>query len=58
MQKAIPVYFEEVKTEVGFSANLIVENRVLRELKSVEIISPVYYIKLLTRSKLSILTNG
>jgi len=32
MQKAIPVYFEEVKTEVGFRAALIVENQVLREL--------------------------
>lgn len=52
-QKGIPVIFEETKLEVGFRADLIVENKVIVELKSVEIVHPVHYKKLLTYQKLS-----
>ncbi|MFZ1263286.1 MAG: GxxExxY protein [Chitinophagaceae bacterium] len=52
-QKAIPVIFEDVKMEVGFRADLVVENKVIVELKSVEIVHPVHYKKLITYLKLS-----
>ncbi len=40
-QKAVPVIFEEVKMDIGFRADLIVENKVLVEIKSVEALAPV-----------------
>ncbi len=52
-QKGIPVIFEEVKMEVGFRADLIVEKKVIVELKSIEIIPPVHYRKVVTYLKLS-----
>jgi GxxExxY protein len=55
-QKGIPVVFEEVKMEIGFRADLIVENKVIVELKSVELVHPVHYKKLVTYLKLSKLT--
>jgi GxxExxY protein len=50
------VYFEDIKMEIGFRADLIVENKVIVELKSIEIIPPVHYKRLLTYLKLSKLT--
>ncbi|MEY2409508.1 MAG: hypothetical protein QOF48_2178 [Verrucomicrobiota bacterium] len=41
-QKSIPVIYEGEKLEVGFRADLIVEGLVLVELKSVEIVTPVF----------------
>ena len=55
-QKGIPVVFEEVKMEIGFRADMVVENRVIVELKSVELVHPVHYKKLVTYLKLSKLT--
>lgn len=55
-QHPIPVFFEEVKMEIGFRADLIVENKVIVELKSIEVIPPVHYRKLVTYLKLSKLT--
>jgi len=50
------VYFEDIKMEIGFRADLIVENKVIVELKSIEIIPPVHYKRLLTYLKISKLT--
>ena len=55
-QTPIPVYFEDIKMEIGFRPDLIVENKVIVELKSIEIIPPVHYKRLLTYLKLSKLT--
>jgi GxxExxY protein len=52
----VPVYFEDVKMDIGFRADLIVENKVIVELKSVDIIPPVHYKKLVTYLKFSNLT--
>ncbi len=52
-QQGIPVYFEEVRMEVGFRADLIVENKVIVELKSMDIIPPVHFKKLITYLKLT-----
>lgn len=42
-QKAIPVIWDNMKLELGFRADLIVENKVLVELKSVEMLAAVHY---------------
>lgn len=61
-QKPIPFYFEEVKMDIGFRADLIVEQKVIVELKSVESLAPVHskilltYLKL-TGNKLGLLIN-
>lgn len=57
-QQAIPVYFEGVKMELGFRADLVVENKVIVELKSIEIILPVHYKIFLTYLKLTKLKVG
>ena len=41
-QKGIPVIYKELKMELGFRADLIVNNQVLVELKSVENIADVH----------------
>ncbi|MEO8711624.1 MAG: GxxExxY protein [Parafilimonas sp.] len=52
-QAAIPVYYEEIKMDVGFRADLIVEDSVIVEIKSIEALAPVHYKQLLTYLKLS-----
>lgn len=47
-QKAVPVIFEEVKMDIGFRADLIVENKVLVEIKSVEVLANVASMQTLT----------
>lgn len=41
-QRAIPVFFDGAKLEVGFRADLIVQEQVLVELKSVEVVTPLF----------------
>lgn len=57
-QKGIPVIWGEVKMDIGFRADLIVENKVVIELKSVETILPVHQKQLLTYLKLTNLKLG
>ena len=47
-QRAIPVFWDNIKMDIGFRADLIVENKVIIELKSVESIAPVHHKQLLT----------
>lgn len=57
-QKAVPVFWKEVKMDVGFRADLIVENKVIVEIKSVEGIAPVHKKQLLTYLKITWLKLG
>lgn len=57
-QKGIPVIWKENKMELGFRADLIVENKVIIELKSVEVIAPIHPKQLLTYLKLTGLKLG
>lgn len=57
-QKPIPVFWKEIKMDIGFRADLIVENKVVVELKSVELIAPVHPKKLLTYLRLTELKLG
>lgn len=52
-QKALPVIYEEVKLDIGYRIDILVENLVIVELKSVEAISDVHVAQILTYMKLS-----
>jgi GxxExxY protein len=52
-QQAIPVIYEDVKMDLGFRADLIVEDKVVVEVKSVEAIAPVHKKQLLTYLRLT-----
>jgi len=47
-QKAVPVVFEEVKMDIGFRADIIVEKKVLVEIKSVETLANIASVQTLT----------
>jgi GxxExxY protein len=47
-QQPIPVVRDNVRMGIGFRADLIVENKVVVEIKSVEVIAPVHKKQLLT----------
>ena len=57
-QQAIPVVWDGIKFDHGFRADLIVENKVIIEIKSVEAIAPVHQKQLLTYLKLTDLKLG
>jgi GxxExxY protein len=52
-QVPIPVIYEEVLMDAGFRADLIVEGRVVVELKSIEEIAPVHKKQVLTYLRLA-----
>ena len=57
-QTPIPLIYEEVKMDIGFRSDLIVNSKVVVEIKSVETISPVHPKILLTYLKLTGITVG
>ena len=57
-QTGIPVVYESVKLDIGFKADVIIENKVILELKSVETILPVHKKQLLTYLKLTNMKLG
>jgi GxxExxY protein len=57
-QQGIPVVWKDIKMDQGFRADLIIENKVLVEIKSVEAIAPVHKKQLLTYLKLTGLKLG
>ena len=57
-QQAIPLVHEEIKLDAGFRADIIIDNKVILELKSVELLAPVHYKQLLTYLKLTEMKLG
>ena len=57
-QKSLPVIWDNLKLNLGFRTDLIVENKVIIEIKSVEEIHPVHPKQLLTYLKLTKLKLG
>lgn len=57
-QRSVPVVYKEIKLEIGFRADLIVESKVLIELKSVEKVSNVHKKQTLTYIRLTDLKLG
>jgi GxxExxY protein len=61
-QQALPVVWQNIHLEAGFRVDLMVENKVIVEIKSVDAIAPVHKKQLLTylrlaNKKLGILIN-
>lgn len=54
----IPLVYEQLRFEVAFSADLVVEDKVIVELKSVERISPVHKKQTLTYLRLANMRLG
>ena len=57
-QKIIPVIWDDLKMDIGFRADLIVEDMVIIEIKSIEKISPVHPKQLLTYLKVTDMKLG
>ena len=58
----VPLIFEEVKLECGYRADLVIENAVVIEIKSIEAIAPIHVAQTLTylrflHLKLALLLN-
>ena len=52
-QKALPLIYEEVKLDIGYRIDIIVENKLILEIKSVEVLNDVHFAQLLTYLKLT-----
>ena len=57
-QVPIPVYYEGIKLDLGFRADIIVQDKVLIEIKSIENIAEVHHKQVLTYLKLADLRLG
>ena len=57
-QQPIPVVYETVKLDLGFRSDLIVENKVIVEIKSIEALAPVHFKQVLTHLTLTGLKLG
>lgn len=57
-QVAMPFIYKEVKQEIGYRLDMIVNGKVIVEIKAVEMLAPVHYAQLLTYLKLSGLKLG
>lgn len=57
-QKPIPLIYDGIKFEDGFRADLLVNGKVIIEVKSVEQLAPVHFKQLHTYLKLSGIKNG
>lgn len=58
IQKSLPVEYKGIKIDSGYRLDLVVENSVIVELKSVEKILPIHEAQLLTYLKLTGLKLG
>jgi GxxExxY protein len=52
-QQAVPIIYQGMRIETGFRADLIVEDLVIAEIKSVEAVAPVHKKQLLTHLRLA-----
>jgi GxxExxY protein len=52
-QKPMPLIYEDVKLDIGYRLDIMVENKVVIEIKSVEALNDVHLAQILTYLKLS-----
>ncbi|HPI20839.1 MAG TPA: GxxExxY protein, partial [Candidatus Kapabacteria bacterium] len=52
-QKPLPLIYEEVKLDVGYRVDLMIDNKFIIELKSVESLNDIHLAQILTYLKLS-----
>ena len=58
VQKSVPIIYDEIAFDEGYRADLIVEKRILLELKSIEKLLPVHAKQVLTYIRLANLRLG
>ncbi|HMP66244.1 MAG TPA: GxxExxY protein [Pyrinomonadaceae bacterium] len=58
VERGIPAQYQEINLELGFRADIIVENKVIIECKSIEAIAPVHGKILLTYLRLADMRLG
>lgn len=52
-QKALPVIYKDVRLDIGYRIDILVENKVVIELKSVEVLNDIHMAQIITYLKLS-----
>ena len=52
-QKPMPLIYEEKKLDLGYRIDLMVEGKVIIEIKSVDALNPIHFAQLITYLKLS-----
>jgi GxxExxY protein len=57
-QFPIPVIWDGTRMEIGFRVDLLIEDKLIVELKSIESLAPVHYKQMLTYLKLSSIKLG
>jgi GxxExxY protein len=57
-QKPIPLIYDEIKLDAGYRIDLLVENMIIIEIKSIDAVAPVHIAQLLTYLKLSEMRLG
>ncbi|HET9279788.1 MAG TPA: GxxExxY protein [Flavitalea sp.] len=57
-QVPIPVVWKNIKLELGFRSDMIIENKVILELKAIDKLAPVHFRQVLTYLKLTNLRLG
>jgi GxxExxY protein len=53
VQKPLPLVYQQVKLEIGYRIDVIVENEIIVEIKSVEALNDLHLAQILTYLKLS-----
>lgn len=57
-QQGIPLVHDQIKLEVGFRADVVIENKIIIEIKSIETLADIHFKQLLTYLKLSDIRLG
>jgi GxxExxY protein len=57
-QKALPLIYKDINIECGYRIDLLVENKIIAEVKSIESLNEVHLAQILTYLKLSKLNLG
>ncbi len=57
-QKPIPVIYKKIKLDCGYRLDLLVENNVIVELKSIDLIAPVHVAQILTYMRFAGIKTG
>jgi GxxExxY protein len=57
-QKPLPIFYKDVMLDCGYRLDLVVENQVIIEIKSVNVIAPIHEAQLLSYLRLSDCKRG
>jgi GxxExxY protein len=52
-QKGLPLIYNEIKLDIGYRLDLILENKLIVEIKAVEVLADIHMAQILTYLKLS-----